>query len=269
MARGSVGEKPWILVWDLDQTLVDGIGPLQIINKNAVKFLDEALKLRDAKNSVLYNFLLTNNSDPTYIAQSIKMITDNILRYAEGTTIENREYTSPDPYTGKIFDAIKYAKRKNVKSHTEIFYIPASDERYGDENNPKKSLEDIVDLILLTGTQADEGTLLDQYNIMFFDDRADHVLKDELKAPNLYKVIKAIKDNRDTREFGQQSFQPELDLLRGGVAAAGGGAAGGGAAGGAERKQVGASRYKYRKTYKRKTKAHKKTKKLTKKPRSK
>lgn len=265
MASGvaSRAEKPWILVWDLDQTLVDGgHSRPAIVNLNAIKFLDEAIKLRDAKNSVVYIFLLTNNSDTRYIANSIQIIAQNILRYSMGLTKVNKEYSEPDePYSGEIFDAIKYSNRYKTRPAIQIGDIIASDERYGTPDNPTKSLADIVDLIGLTGATAEKDTLLDYYNIMFFDDRNDHLLREELTPPNIYKVIAPMEDS--PRRFSDQSFQRELELL---TAGRGGGAGGGGAGGGgAERKQVGASR---KRTTKRKRKNKKQTKKLTKKPRS-
>lgn len=252
-------DKKWILVWDLDQTLVhevdEGVTSRKILNLNAVKFLDKAIELRDDNKSVAYIFLLTNNSNTRYIADSMSMISQNILRYPPGVTYEMQEYYDMKPYA-KIFDAIKYTKRNNLKSYTEIFDIPASDKRDGDPDNPTKSLKDIADLIQLAGSEAN---VLD-YKIMFFDDRADHLLREELKGSNIYKVIAPMEDNS---RFSDQSFQRELDLLEG--RAGEGGGAGGGAAGGGERKQVGAAR---KRITKRKRKNKKPTKKLTKKPRS-
>jgi len=250
----AVAERPWILVWDLDQTLVDGgIMSPKILNLNAIKFLDEAIKLRDEKKSVAYIFLLTNNSETLYITNSINMISQNILRYSMGLTNVNKEYSEPDEPYAEIFDAIKYSNRNNTIPAVQIGGIVASDIRYGKADNPSKSLDDIVDLIKLTGATAEKDTLLEYYNIMFFDDRNDHLFREELTPPNIYKVIARMEDS--PRKFSDQSFQRELDLLRGG-----GGGAGGGAGG--TRKQVGAAR----RTRKRKGKT---AKKLTKKPRSK
>jgi hypothetical protein len=248
-------DKKWILVWDLDKTLVDGgIMSPTILNLNAIKFLDEAIKLRDEKKSVAYIFLLTNNSETLYITNSIIMISQNILRYSMGLTNVNKEYSEPDEPYAEIFDAIKYSNRNNTVPAVQIGGIVASDVRYGKASDPSKSLDDIVDLIGLRGEYAEKDTLLEKYNIMFFDDKNDHLFREELTPPNIYKVIARMEDS--PRRFSDQSFQRELDLLRGG-----GGGAGGGAARGT-RKQVGAAR----RTRKRKGKT---AKKLTKKPRSK
>ena len=237
-----------------------------ILNLNAIKFLDEAIKLRDEKKSVAYIFLLTNNSETLYITNSIIMISQNILRYSMGLTNVNKEYSEPDEPYAEIFDAIKYSNRNNTIPAVQIRGIVASDVRYGKASDPSKSLDDIVDLIGLRGEYAEKDTLLEKYNIMFFDDRNDHLFREELTPPNIYKVIARIEDS--PRRFSDQSFERELDLLRGGGAAGGGGGAAGGGAGGAAggtRKQVGAAR----RTRKRKTKGKKTAKKLTKKPRSK
>ena len=61
----SKKKKPWILVWDLDETLVTGwkhgwTSDDIVINQNAARIISTAIKLRTT-GIVAYIFLLTNN----------------------------------------------------------------------------------------------------------------------------------------------------------------------------------------------------------------
>lgn len=155
----ALGKKPWILVWDLDETIVTGWKkgwkPEDIyINPKAALIISTALKLR-ITGIVRYIFLLTNNSDEPYINTAIKKL---------------GEYMN---YKGKIFND-KLINDPAVR--TSI----VSKSAY----NPDKSLRD-VDFLLrkvkCPNTHAD-------YRILFFDDRGDHVLKSQLPLEHYIQI---------------------------------------------------------------------------------
>jgi len=198
--------KPWILVWDMDETLTSPSHP-NGLNTEALSFLEDALQTGEVK----YNFLLTNNPDVRYISKVIRHI---------------KPYISKEP----IFDAIKYATNDPYKfTHklwdtTPINGIPATTQRstviQGRTALLVKDMSDIVDMLaMVQGPEGTEGkdpvpdpvlnteTLLTQYRIMFFDDRThwlSHRLNELDQSQYRYKKIDP---------YNTQSFQEELSLI--------------------------------------------------------
>ena len=151
--------EPWILVWDLDETLVTGWKkgwkPEDIIvNPRAAFIISTAVKLRRL-GIVKYIFLLTNNSDEPYINASIKRLGEHIQ------------------YKGKIFD-------NKLINDPAVRTSIVSKSPY----NPDKSLRDVNYLLRLVKSSKDASA----YRILFFDDRGDHVLKKQLPLEHYIQI---------------------------------------------------------------------------------
>jgi hypothetical protein len=192
-------EKPWILVWDMDETLTSPSHPSGL-NIEALSFLEDALQTGEVK----YNFLLTNNPDVRYISKVIQSIKPYITKE-------------------KIFDAIKYTTNDTYKfthklwNRTPIHGIPATTERSTVKEGSAalliKDISDIVDMLaMVQGPEAPDPvlnteTLLTQYRIMFFDDRR-HWLSDRLDKldQNQYRY-------KQIDPYHPQSFQEEMSLI--------------------------------------------------------
>lgn len=154
-----IKKKPWILVWDLDQTLVtgwkDGWTPDDIvINPKAAGIISAALRLR-VTGIVRYIFLLTNNSDEPYINAAIKKL---------------GEYLH---YNGKIFND-RLINDPTVRTNHVGKMI----------NNPDKGLRDVNLLLKRVKTPNDHTA----YRILFFDDRHDHVFRWEIPLEHYIHV---------------------------------------------------------------------------------
>lgn len=196
--------KPWILVWDMDETLTSPSHPSGL-NIEALSFLEDALQTGEVK----YNFLLTNNPDARYISKVIQKI---------------KPYITKEP----IFDAIKYTTNDTYKfthklwNRTPIHGIPATTERSTVKEGRTalliKDISDIVDMLaMVQGSEGSEvpdlpyvpdvKTLLTQYRIMFFDDRR-HWLSDRLDKldQNQYRY-------KQIDPYHPQSFQEEMSLI--------------------------------------------------------
>ena len=193
--------KPWILVWDMDETLTSPSNPTGL-NTEALAFLEDALQTGEVK----YNFLLTNNPDASYISRVIQSIKPYITKEQIFDAIK---YTTNDPY--------KFANK--VWDTTPIHGIPATTERSTVKEGRTallvKDMSDIVDMLAMVqgaeGTEVpevpDTETLLTQYRIMFFDDRRhwlSHRLNELDQSQYRYKQIDP---------YHAQSFQEELSLI--------------------------------------------------------
>lgn len=179
----SIRKKPWILVWDLDETLVtgwkQGWTPQDIhINPKAVLIISTALKLR-IKGIVRYIFLLTNNSDEPYVNAAMKKLGEFIN------------------YKGKIFND----KLINDPSVRNSVYSRA-------KYNPDKGLRD-VDLLLKRMKCPNNNT---HYRILFFDDRPDHVFKGEIPLEHYIHVPPFSTANRF---FDSTPWERAMSLLKG------------------------------------------------------
>jgi hypothetical protein len=144
----SKKKKPWILVWDLDETLVTGwkhgwTSDDIVINQNAARIISTAIKLRTT-GIVAYIFLLTNNSDAPYINAAIKKLGEYI------------------DYKGTIFnDKLINDPSVRISIFSKLIY------------NPDKGLRD-VNLLLRMVNSPNNNTA---YRILFFDDNNNHVFK--------------------------------------------------------------------------------------------
>ena len=310
-----VAERPWILVWDLDKTLVhhDASYNPSILNHKAIQFLNKARKSK----SVAYIFLLTNNANyEDYITKAIVEIKKYISSL---NTYTSNSVGLDEPNTRQIpiFDAIKYRhlykeldgttpaivspaeiKQVAIKETKDFEGIPGNNYRFFGstltlrlprivQEDPHKSLLDVIHLIQIADIHNRKDNknintnaeLASNYKIMFFDDLHTHVLSRQIQKniggiEGIFHLIPAL----EKREFVPEDFSNEYAALGidpyAGVAGTSseGGTAGTSGEGGEInsrrlRKQVGASRKKYKKQTARKSK--KPTKKLTKKPRSK
>jgi len=179
----SLGKKPWILVWDLDETLATGWKhgwkPQDIsVNPKAALIISTALKLR-ITGIVRYIFLLTNNSDQPYINAAIKKLGEFIN------------------YQGKIFNDMLI---NNPAVRTSI----VSKSAY----NPDKSLRD-VDYLLRNVKSPNNHT---GYRILFFDDRPDHVLKRQLPLEHYIQITPPFST---TASFDSTPWERVMRFLKG------------------------------------------------------
>ena len=185
---GPVSEKPWILVFDMDDTIIVEGYPGKLI-ANVVSVLEEGIRQRD--KSVKYIFLLTNNQRRWDIETAINTIK---RRLPEGT---------------KIFDAIKYLNRSEETSEltrVDIQYIPTTTKRYYYEDKEvMKNLNDVIDLIAMCGETISIEELFPKYKIMFFDDFPQHNLGYQLFGDR-GKYVQVYPKRK-------QDFSTELALL--------------------------------------------------------
>lgn len=214
MAGGGGGpaEKPWILVFDMDDTITRG---KHNYNRPVYDVLAKAIRQRG--NTVKYIFLLTNNDNRS---GQIDIVITRLL----GT------YLDPKPI---IFDAIKYVKKNYKDTPTElvienILGIRATTKRdypynkafknyayyealkeYNDDE-ALKNLNDIADLISICGEAIDYTDIFKKYKVMFFDDMHYHILAHELNAANdksQYRYVQVYPQKKP------QDFSEELALL--------------------------------------------------------
>ena len=161
--------KPWVLIWDLDETLVTGwkrgwrIDDI-VVNPKSAHILSTAVNLRSI-GIVKYIFLLTNNSDRPYINAAIKRIGMHIHGLSD--------LHLPDMNRKPIFDC-KLINDPRKRTHH------FSNDAY----NPDKSLRD-VDYLLNCVKDGGDNT---RYRILFFDDRGDHVMRTQIPADNYIQI---------------------------------------------------------------------------------
>ena len=185
---GPVSEKQWILVFDMDDTLIVEGYPGKLI-ANVVAVLEEGIRQRD--KSVKYIFLLTNNQRRWDIETALNTIK---RRLPEGT---------------KIFDAIKYLNRSEETpelTRVDIQNIPTTTKRYFYEDKEvMKNLSDVIDLISMCGETISIEELFPKYKIMFFDDFPQHNLGYQLFGDR-GKYVQVYPKRK-------QDFSKELALL--------------------------------------------------------
>ena len=177
-------KKPWILVWDLDETLVTGWKrgwtPDDIyINPKAALIISTALKLR-ITGIVRYIFLLTNNSDERYINAAIKKLGE-FMNY-KGKIFNDRLINDP-------------AVRTSIVSKTV--------------GNPDKGLRD-VDFLLRKVKSPNNHSA---YRILFFDDRHDHVFKGQIPLENYIQVTPPFSTTNAL--FDSTPWERVMRLLKG------------------------------------------------------
>lgn len=183
-----MSEKQWILVFDMDDTLIVEGYPGKLI-ANVLAVLEEGIRQRD--KSVKYIFLLTNNQRRWDIETAINTIK---RRLPEGT---------------KIFDAIKYLNRSEETpelTRVDIQDIPTTTKRYFYEDKEvMKNLSDVIDLIAMCGETISIEELFPKYKIMFFDDFPTHNLGYQLFGDR-GKYVQVYPKRK-------QDFSTELALL--------------------------------------------------------
>jgi len=180
-------QKPWILVWDLDETLVTGWkkgwrADDIVVNPRAAFTMYTATKLRNL-GIVKYIFLLTNNSDRPYINASIKKI---------------GAYIGYDPRK-QLFD------NKLINDPSQRTYSVSKD-----PYNPDKSLRDVD--FLLKGVGGGKNTT---YRILFFDDRGDHVLRTQLPPEHYIQITPPFFKIRAEAILDKTPWERVLTFLRG------------------------------------------------------
>jgi len=165
--------KPWVLIWDLDETLVTGwkrgwrINDI-VVNPKSAHILSTAVNLRSI-GIVKYIFLLTNNSDRPYINAAIKRIGMHI----HGLHLPDMHLPEMHMHRKPIFDC-KLINDPSKRTHH------FSNDAY----NPDKSLRD-VDYLLNCVKDGGDNT---RYRILFFDDRGDHVMRTQIPTDNYIQI---------------------------------------------------------------------------------
>lgn len=180
----ALAKKPWILVWDLDETLVTGWKrgwtPDDIyINPKAALIISTALKLR-ITGIVRYIFLLTNNSDERYINAAIKKLGE-FMNY-KGKIFNDRLINDP-------------AVRTSIVSKTV--------------GNPDKGLRDVDFLLRKVKCPNNHSA----YRILFFDDRHDHVFKGQIPLENYIQVTPPFSTTNAL--FDSTPWERVMRLLKG------------------------------------------------------
>jgi hypothetical protein len=180
----ALAKKPWILVWDLDETLVTGWKrgwtPDDIyINPKAALIISTALKLR-ITGIVRYIFLLTNNSDERYINAAIKKLGE-FMNY-KGKIFNDRLINDP-------------AVRTSIVSKTV--------------GNPDKGLRDVDFLLRKEKCPNNQSA----YRILFFDDRHDHVFKGQIPLENYIQVTPPFSTTNAL--FDSTPWERVMRLLKG------------------------------------------------------
>jgi hypothetical protein len=193
--------KPWVLIWDLDETLVTGwkrgwrINDI-VVNPKSAHILSTAVNLRSI-GIVKYIFLLTNNSDRPYINAAIKRIGMHIndLHLPERQKMQMHRLSQMQMHRKPIFDCkLINDPRKRTYNFSNDAY------------NPDKSLRD-VDYLLNCVKDGGDNT---RYRILFFDDRGDHVMRKEIPADNYIQITPPFAHV----ERGQQDRTPWAKVMR-------------------------------------------------------
>lgn len=191
-AGGGPVDKPWILVFDMDDTITRGNN----YNRPVYDVLAKAIHQRG--NTVKYIFLLTNNDNTT---GKINIVIKRLQDIFDPKQI--------------IFNAIKYIKEKYEDNPAElaiehILGIPATTKRYYDYTGVLKNLKDIADLMSMCGEPIDYTDIFAKYKVMFFDDLTTHTLTQELNAANDKSEYRYV---RVYPKKNPQDFSEELALL--------------------------------------------------------
>jgi len=136
----------WILVWDMDETLVKGY-PNPELNTKAIEVLKKAINKRD--NTVDKIFMLTNNSDRKYITLVNFMIYEAIYPH--------RKAGEAIPLNG-VFDDVM---TRTHKSRPKIY-------------DPPKRLLDVLTLMKLRDQEEIRN------RVLFFDNLDNHHIAGEI-----------------------------------------------------------------------------------------
>ena len=158
----------WILVWDLDETLVSGWPNTPIVNPTAVKILELADKAR-ASGRVEAIFLLTNNSDKDYINAAVVQLPpfDNIM---DSTHRSRTRLPSIGNYNGNV----------------------------------SKSLSDVVQLFAEIGVSVAKDDIKNR--VLFFDNYPDHVMKDEIAKAHYIHITPDFKAGSGKKDLTRWNY---------------------------------------------------------------
>ncbi len=164
--------KGWILVWDLDETLVSGWPETPIVNPTALKILELADKARDA-GRVEAIFLLTNNSDKDYINAALIQL----------------------PPFDNVMDS----------THRSRTRLPSVGNFNG---NVSKSLSDVVQLFAEVGRSVSRDDIKNR--VLFFDNYSDHVMKDEIPKAHYIHITPDFKAGSVKKDLTRWSYVRKL-----------------------------------------------------------
>jgi len=188
--------KPWLIVWDLDKTLVwynrnKAARPSQevftqplselkaeqilSVNPGAVAFLKEIVNIRKTKPELVkYIFLLTNNHNKPYIKRAIEYLSESI----------------PGIEKTAIFDAIMYfinESSASVNINDDLPWKINTEPRTicESKNTRGRVVKSMVEISKLIKSKEPLASI-DNYRIMFIDDYPEHPLVSELRDCDVY-----------------------------------------------------------------------------------
>jgi hypothetical protein len=207
-----------ILVFDLDQTLIDSTDMLQLLNEELKKpnseldadriitgkinmtlintVLIPAVKLRDTGRGVDAIFMLTNNSDRDYIGLICLYLSRLVQSVGRFSNVKNGPMgNSQYPSINTVFDYVM------VRQH------PSREQVY----NPPKSLSD-VEYMMKALNLPDRGRADVAKRTFFFDDNENHTIRRQLDIygyPGHYILIRG-PDYVDNVNRGYIAGKPDL-----------------------------------------------------------
>jgi len=164
----------WILVWDLDETLVSGWPEYPQVNQTALKILELADIARNA-GRVEAIFLLTNNSDQEYINAALVQL----------------------PQFDGVMDSTHFSRK----------HIYSSDNMNG---NVTKGLSDVVQLFAEAGISVSKSDI--KKRVLFFDNYPSHVIKDEIPIKHYIHITPDFKAGSKKRDLTRWDYVRKLLL---------------------------------------------------------
>lgn len=176
----------WVLVWDLDNTIVGEYSDQRrfdsediVLNPRAVELLRKAIDARD-KGIVSAIFLLTNNADDFFIKVVELTLSMNIIK--------NYHY--------EVFDYIMSRKHPN---------------RSDPEDDPPKSLKDVEYMM----NQEKLSTQNLANRVIFIDDNNSHEIGKEIPKEHYIHITPPfVKGSVDTSDYSL--LESILEVKRGG-----------------------------------------------------
>jgi hypothetical protein len=185
LVKGS--DRGWVLVWDLDNTIVGEYSdqrkldsPDIVLNPKAVELLRNSVEARD-KDIVRAIFLLTNNADDFFI-KVVQLTLANILK---------------KNYLFDIFDATM------SRNH---------EYRDSPKDNPPKSLREVIYMMNEIGANTEHLA----ERVFFIDDRSDHQIAKEIPREHYIHVTPPFtKGSVDTTDYS--TLELALRTKRGGT----------------------------------------------------
>ncbi len=173
MKKSSTG---WILVFDLDETLVAGWPKEPCVNPAALEIVRLAAKAR-AAGRVDTMFLLTNNSDKEYIAKALAHF----------------------PQFDGVMDSTHLSRKRIATTNMNA--------------NVTKSLADVVQIYADIGIAVTEDSIRDR--VLFFDNYPTHTMLEEIPEKHYIHITPDFKCARGASRPDATRWEYVRGLLAG------------------------------------------------------